>query len=140
MGSLCSILLILVVGVFTFQKIDIWLNKKDVDIVSSISSGYFTSDYIFNHEMGLSFAIAFTAYDSEREDILDASYGNLQFTSYEWYEDEDGNPQIEFVDIPSHTCSREELGLDNDGDGDNNGESLFYPIEKDKRNLVGLYQ
>ena len=56
--------------------------------------------------------MAFSAYDNEREDILDPSFGNLQFTTYEWGEDQDGNQFAKYVNIPSHTCSRNELGLE----------------------------
>ena len=83
--------------------------------------------------MGLNFAIAFSAYDSETEDILDPSYGNLTFTYYRWGEDADGKPWLEFDEIPSHTCSQQELGLLGQE------ASEFYPTTIDKQKLVSLY-
>ena len=91
---------------------------------------------MFTSEMGLSFAIAFTAYDNETEDILDASYGKLVFTTYEWGEDEAGNPFLSYDEIPSHTCSREELGLVEDSEN----ASLFFPVAEKKQNLLNMYQ
>ena len=83
--------------------------------------------------MGLNFAVAFTAYDNEREEILHPSYGSLTFTTYEWGEDEKGEPFVKFENIPSHTCSKEELGLE----GNN---SSFMPIVEENINIVSLYQ
>ena len=35
MGSICSLILILIVCAYTYIKVDVWYNKKDVDIMSS---------------------------------------------------------------------------------------------------------
>ena len=83
--------------------------------------------------MGLYFAVAFTAYDNEREDILDPSYGSLTYTTYEWGDYENGEPYLKFEEIPSHNCSKEELGIE----GDN---SSFMPIVEGSKNMVELYQ
>ena len=84
MGSICSLILFLVVGSYAYQKTDVWISKKDVDIMSSIQTNYFTSDYVFDYDKGLNYAVAFTAYDSETKYILDPSYGNLVFVKYVW--------------------------------------------------------
>ena len=70
--------------------------------------------------MGLNFAVAFSAYDSETEDILDPSYGSLTFNNYAWGVEE--NEYFVSIDeMPSHTCTKEELGIE----GVN---SSFFPI------------
>lgn len=81
----------------------------------------------------MNFAIAFSAYDNEREDILDPSYGNLQFTTYEWGEDENGEPFLKYVTIPSHSCTPAELGLED------RESARFYPLKPEKQNTVELY-
>ena len=126
MGLFCSIILIAVVSLFVWQKTNIWLGREDVYIMQSTQNQHFSNEYVFTNEMGLNFAFAFTDYDSETEDILHPSYGSLVFTTYEWGEDSDGNPFTKFVEIPSHTCSREELGLEGQE------KSHFYPIKEDK--------
>ena len=91
--------MIIIVAAYAYQKTDIWLNRKDIDIMTSTQSRQFPDDYIFNFDMGLNFAIGFTAYDNETENILHPSYGNLKFTTYEWGEDENGDSFVKFVEI-----------------------------------------
>ena len=112
MGLFCSIILIAIVSSFAYQKTDIWLKMKDVDILSSTHKHHFDSDYVFSSEMGLNFAVAFTKYDSETEDVLHASYGSLVFSTFEWGVDAQGKPITRFNEIQSHSCSKEELGLE----------------------------
>ena len=91
-GSFFTFIIYIVSGVYSLQKLDVWMAKKDVDIMSSIQSNYFDDSYIFGYEDGLNVAVAFTAYDSETEPILDKSYGELLFRAYEWgYDPEDGS-------------------------------------------------
>ena len=84
MGSICSLVLILIVCAYAYIKVDVWYNKKDVDIMSSTQKGHFGEEYVFDYEQGLNFAFAFTAYDSETENILDPSYGRITFNRYAW--------------------------------------------------------
>ena len=69
--------------------------------------------------------MAFTAYDSETEPILDPSYGRIVFNSYQWGDtDKEGNYlPTEIKEIETHTCSSEELGLQGD-------TSSFYQIRE----------
>ena len=43
--------------------------------------------------------------------MLDESYGDLQFTSVEWGQNEDGF-FYNYNDIETHICSNQELGVD----------------------------
>ena len=82
---------------------------------------------MFDFQKGLNLAVGLTAYDSEREYILDKSIGELNFMAYEWGEDENGEVFARKTIIPSHVCSKEELGLE----GDN---SNFFPLFKGQVN------
>ena len=52
--------------------------------MSSTTSNFYDSDYQFDFDAGLNFAVAFTAYDNETEDILHPSYGNITFVKWSW--------------------------------------------------------
>ena len=90
-GSICSLLLIVVVASYAYQKTDVWLQKKDVDIMTSTQTDFFDEHYVFDYKQGLNFAVSFTAYDLETENILDPSYGSLTFVKYSWGENENGS-------------------------------------------------
>ena len=91
------------------------------DVISN-----FDHNYVFDAEQGLELAVGFTAYDNNREWILDKSIGELAFIAYEWGEDkETGDVFVKRERIPSHLCSKDELGL-----GNNENEHRFYPIKE----------
>lgn len=71
------------------------------------------TDVIFDASKGLNVAIAFTAFDNEQENILDPSYGELVFREYKWGATDDGEYFISYDKIETHTCTRDELGLEN---------------------------
>lgn len=62
----------------------------------------------------MNIAVAFSAYDSEQEYILDPTYGELRFTSLSWGNDENGKPFSDRQVLESHSCTREELNLEGD--------------------------
>ena len=74
-GSVCSILLIFVTLWYANFKFEVLLHKKDVNILSTIKDLHYNEDFIFDSSNGLNIAVAFTAYDDEKEWILDPSYG-----------------------------------------------------------------
>ena len=56
-------------------------------------------------------AVAFTAFDEEKEPILDPTIGELAFKEYKWGV-KDGVPYVNQNRIESqHYCTPEELGL-----------------------------
>jgi len=61
-GSLCSIILLIVVAGYVYLKTDVLISKKDVDILSTVNDLHFTPDDVFNYENGLNFAVALTSY------------------------------------------------------------------------------
>ncbi len=110
------------------------MTRKDVNILTTINDMYFTPDYVFSFEKnGFNFAAAFTAYDSNPEPILDPTYGSLRFYHYRWGQQNDGLPNGR-LRIPSHTCTREELGLDED-----RTNAMFMPAYESSYNEINLY-
>ena len=132
MGSFCSLILFVIVCAFAYIKTDVLLLKKDVTILTSTHKNYYDSDFIFDFDQGLNFAIAFTSFDSEMEEILDPSYGRIVYKRFGWGIKENGDPWYEFEEIKSHNCSKEELGLEGD-------QSNFMPIDPTAVELVSLY-
>ena len=63
MGSFCSFILLIIVTAYAYIKVDVFINKKDVEIMSSRQMRHFSPDYVFDYSQGLNFAFAFTAYD-----------------------------------------------------------------------------
>ena len=124
MGSFCSILLLFLTVSFAYLKVDVFLARKDNNIMNSTKVKAIADDLVFSVEDGLNFAVAFTAYDDETEDILDPTYGNVAFRNYEWGPTPDGGFFENFDEIPSHTCTKEELGMEGD-------YSSFYPLDSD---------
>ena len=76
-GAICSIFLNIVVLLYAYQKVDVLINKKDVDVLSTVNDLHFSPDDVFSYENGLNLAVAFTAYDSNPEPILDPTYGTI---------------------------------------------------------------
>ena len=62
-GSVLTILAYLLIFTYAYLKADVWLNKKDIDIMSSTMIDNLTSDYIISRDEGLNLAIAFTEFD-----------------------------------------------------------------------------
>ena len=101
--------------------------------MTSIQREFYDEEYVFDASQGLNFAIGFTAYDEETEDILDPSYGKVMFMKFEWGKRENDELYVEQKEIPSHVCTEEELGIK----GDN---SLFFPITESQMFLVKRYR
>ena len=135
MGSLCSLLMFIVVLAYGYQKFDVWNTKKDIDIQYSTVDSYFTDDDVFDFKEGLNFAMAFTAYDTETEPILDPSIGRIVFNSYSWGGlDENGDFAPALIEeVKTHTCTKEELGLEGKS-------SAFLPITKNAVPSVEIHQ
>ena len=136
LGALCSFVLFLIVLLFAYLKADVLINKKDVDILSTLNDNFFTPDDVIDYKSGFNIAAAFTAYDSETEDILDPTYGEIVFMHYYWGVQEDGQYKAGRRRIDSQRkCSQEELGF-----GDNPKDSKFNPSNEGNKALVDLYQ
>ena len=60
MGSLCSIMLKVILILFTIYKINILNGKKSIDIVQAVLENHFDDTHVFSHEQGLNIAVAVT--------------------------------------------------------------------------------
>ena len=135
-GSVMSIFITIVIILFTCLKADVLIQKKDVDILSTIYDRYFTNEDVFNYENGFNVAAAFTKFNSDTEFILDPKYGELVFQHYFWGLQQDGKYRSGRERVKSmHNCTREELGLDGD-----KSKAKFKPSYVDNTDLVNTYQ
>ena len=115
MGSLCSVFLLAITVLYSYQKADILISKKDVDILSTINDDTYTSDDVFTNKNGFNVAVAFTEFNSNTEWELDPTYGSLVFNHFSWGVNEtDGSPFTKREEQSSHICTQEELGLTED--------------------------
>ena len=83
-GSIFSIILIIIVGMYAFQKTNIMIRKTDDYVMTSTQDSFFDLDYRFGYEQGFNIAVAFTAYDSIEENILTPDIGRIVYRQYTW--------------------------------------------------------
>ena len=102
--------------------------------MTSTQKRHYDENYVFNYEQGMNLAFAFTAYDSETENILLPEYGKISFNRYSWGVRESGEYFVTVDEIQSHTCTREELGLNPEI------ESSFYSYSDTDKTLINSYQ
>lgn len=79
------------IGAYTLQKLDVLVNRRDVDLITMTSSNALSGTDVFDSSMGFYLAAAFTAYDDETEPIDDPTVGELVFNHYKWGADKDGS-------------------------------------------------
>ena len=84
MGATLTILLILMVGLFTITKVLTWFNRLDVDIMSALQENEIDFNFKFTTEEGFFLAAALTEYNSDREITEDKRYGELVIDHYGW--------------------------------------------------------
>ena len=85
MGSLLTMLVYIVVGAYAYQKIDVWVNKKDVEIMSSILMSEFDEEEKFSFDDGFNVALALASYGGDDgKSGFDKSLGEIVFRAYEW--------------------------------------------------------
>ena len=78
-GLLSTLLTVVIISLYAFQKYDVLVNRKDVNVLSTVNRLFFNDTELFSYENGFNIAVAITAYDSEEEWILDRKYGELYF-------------------------------------------------------------
>ena len=103
--------------------------------MSTVRDQAFTSEDVFSFENGFNFAIGFTAFDNEEEEILDPSYGELIVQTREWGVKPDGSFIREFNQLDTHLCSEEELGLSED-----KSQATFMPIDENSETYIRTYR
>ena len=78
-GLISSILLSIIIIMYGYLKTDTLINKKDVNLLSSINQFFYSDEDIFSYKNGLNMAVALTDYDENIEWILDRKYGQIVF-------------------------------------------------------------
>ena len=112
---------------------DILINKKDVDVLTATKDLYYGSDFRFEYKDGFNVAVAFTAYDTDPEWILDESIGEIYFNHFQWGL-VNGEFKTERKRLNHHNCTREELGLE--GEPKNH---RFFPLHAASEEVVDFY-
>ena len=136
MGSLWSLILFLLVVMYSYLKADVLINKKDVDVLSTINDRFFTPDDAINLvDDGFNIAAAFSAFNSDPEPTLDPSYGELLFLHYFWGVQENGEYAAGRRILEStHNCTKDELGL-----GQDSSDSKFFPTYEQNQDIINIH-
>ena len=121
---------------YGYLKIDVLINKKDVNLLSSTNQFHYSDRDIFSFKDGLNIAVALTAYDEELEWILDSKYGQLVFQEYGWGTKDDGSYEVLGARLASAVCTPEQLGLAEGGKED----AEFLPLHENYYNVVAKYR
>ena len=129
LGASLTLFMYAIVGVYTVQQIIIMVEKKNIDMVTATSEYFFSETDVFNEQMGLKFAVAFTGYDNIQEYDLPPEIGELVFTTYEWGPDESGGLFINNDNLNTHVCTAEELSL-TDGKSTDSSHKPFFKIHE----------
>ena len=114
-GLIFSIMFTSLLLFYGYQKFEILLNKRDAKIFSTDLIGSIPEKEVFDTTMGLKIAVAFVEWGDlsvNREPILDKSYGRIAFyrEAYGYHANE--TFFYEYVELPSHYCTAEELNLE----------------------------
>ena len=103
--------------------------------MTSIQDSFFSLDHRFDYEHGLNIAAAFTAFDSETENILRPDIGRIVFREYNWGYDADDKYFVTQNYLPTHVCTKEELGIDQQS-----SSNSFFPLKNEAdTNIVDMY-
>lgn len=118
-GTFFSLLLLILTAAYGFNKIEILVRRKDVDILSTIQDSYFDIESTFGADQGFNFAVGLLG----QNEPLDRAIAYWEITSFEWTPTDQGKINVTTQVLDSHVCSQEELGLVE-------GESKFMPIQE----------
>ena len=112
MGALCSITALIILITYAGYKLSIMEGKKSVDIVQAVIENHFDDEYVFDSEKGFNFAVAvFNPFDPSTHKLPDPQFGRIKVSKLTWGPDENGVFSISNIELDTHPCSPEELGL-----------------------------
>lgn len=90
-GAICSLVLLVVMIVFTGYKIDILTSKRKIDIIQAVKEFHFDDSHVFGAEQGLNIAVGLLdSFNPVSKQILDPSYGKIEFFKFQWEFNENG--------------------------------------------------
>ena len=104
LGAICSVLIFVVVSLFTYQKAEILMYNKEMRLVEIKEKNHFDGSEVFTAQDGLALAFGLNA-------VIDPTYFTIIAESNYWGFDEQGEPTWSLEPIKTHRCSLEELGL-----------------------------
>ena len=133
-GAVCTVLMLLGVVLYTYLKLDVLLNKKDVTLLARTDEFEFMDIDNITHANGFNIAVGFTSYDNSTMWQLDPTYGELVYNSYSWGMNSDGSYYLIRKELPKRNCTKAELGL-----SEEEGETVFLPVHESNRNWLELY-
>ena len=128
-GSIFSIILFIIVGLYAFQKTNIMIGKTDDYVMTSTQDSFFDLEYRFGFEQGFNIAVAFTDFNGKTENILTPDIGRIVYRQYTWGSDAD-NQFLTQDYLPTHVCTNEELGIDREN------ENSFFPFKDINDHLI----
>ena len=77
-----------------------------------MKENHFDDSHVFSAKQGLNLAVGvYNPYAPSTYQSLDLTYGRVRFTKWKKFESDAGGSKLIITEIPSHTCSSEELGL-----------------------------
>ena len=128
-GAILSVSFIVILATYTLYKFDNMKRYNYTNIQLSIQENYYTDRHPVkakkNH-FQVAFGIVSYA-ESLPEDV--SEYGQVKARLWRW--DENG---FEFVPLPTHNCSDEEMGLTDDKQ-----KSVFYPVFEPNKKQIQTY-
>ena len=112
MGTVLTLILIMIISVFGYTKIKTIEEKNDVDIFSALIEGGIDYNFNFTANDGLFVAAALSSYDHSILEVEEnLQYGELVIEHYGWgYQTAFGGSISK--ELNHHFCSDEELGFE----------------------------
>ncbi len=83
-GAICSMMLFTLISMYSLQKLQVLVNKNDVNLLTMPTFNALTDKDEFDSSKGFNIAAAFIAYDDNKEPIDDPTVGELVFNHYKW--------------------------------------------------------
>ena len=115
MGTFFTLLILVMMILYTMQKGNILANRKNPDIKETLLKDALDESFVYDASKGLAIAVGLTAYDGGLGPTLDPSIGTIEYKAYEWgVNEENGEYYSTFSTIESHYCTKEEIGLEGD--------------------------
>lgn len=114
MGSACSILLFVLLLAYSGHKLNVLIEKSNVDITEAVQYDYFDHQYVFGAEQGLNLAFAVVnPINPDREPELDPRYGSIKFSAFQFGQNKKGKSSFSRIELESRFCSDSTDGADN---------------------------
>ena len=115
-GAILSMILVTIVVGYSAQKFNVVAAQSSAFITTAKHEHYYPADHTFGAEQGLNMAVAVIGLGAAflENGSLDPSYAEMKANVFEW----DSTSREGFdalgtnTEIKTHSCSREELGLE----------------------------